>query len=268
MRQYSKDHRKPYFAFFGAGIQARNRFKVLPEFAIAIASENLADAELQIGLARLLPVDSQAWVSVWYSWLQLPKYREMLHTLAQYSADPSARAEALELAQQAGLDDKECARLAYELLDTDLSQIASESLITLLSRANSLEMSSETFDRLVTMATEENQRLQRLEMLRIMEKSQVVTPKSLDLLRRGLNDPPSNPRFQQALVTARKLGPKVRQLFPFIHSKLQKLKATSEGSLALEVDLKTVLDAIHPFPEPANPGDDNPPLGELPDFNE
>jgi hypothetical protein len=69
-------------------------------------------------------------------------------------------------------------------------------------------------------------------------------------------------------VTARKLGPKVRQLFPFIHSKLQKLKATSEGSLALEVDLKTVLDAIHPFPEPANPGDDNPPLGELPDFNE
>jgi hypothetical protein len=112
------------------------------------------------------------------------------------------------------------------LLDTDLSQIASESLITLLSRANSLEMSSETFDRLVTMATEENQRLQRLEMLRIMEKSQVVTPKSLDLLRRGLNDPPSNPRFQQALVTARKLGPKVRQLFPFIHSKLQKLKAT------------------------------------------
>jgi hypothetical protein len=268
------------------------------ELAIPVAQANVSDIELQTGLAGCLKPYVRNGTVTWIGWLGFPKYREMLEKLASESVVTSARVASLELAQRAGMEEATCQRLALELLDADLSFTDKISILRTLSRVHSLELTPETFDRLLDFAKgrvgpQDTNSEPYVNILKIMATSRVVTPQGLAILRASLGSQERSvhlPRyqylptqqspdemmlrnvvqgvgpelFQQALTTARRLGPRAAEALPTLESRLDFAEKT-ESRLGVtdsevERELRAVIQAVQAKPEtPPAPGDsDNP----------
>jgi hypothetical protein len=264
LRQWGREP-KPATSQFSPSLgsipRVHRNHDVLPEIAIAVAATRTSDAELQSGLAVCLQIANQR--KGWLSWVTLPKYRDLLHTTAFKSVVPSARAAALALARRGGLDDEVCKRIAFELLDADLSQTDKENVLATLALADSLELTPPTFERLYALVGRRTMRIEPyVHVLQIMEKSRVVTPKGLKLLRASLGSrektvqlprqhytnigrpsrssvvgelkfaAPSVPPelARQALATTQALGPQAKETLPAIEAMLVRMQRFSPNS--------------------------------------
>ena len=210
---------------------------------------------------------------------------------------PSTRAVSFVLAQRAGLDDEECKRIAFKLLETDLLLSDKENLLAARSQVESLELQSKTFDELMAIATRGSSSSNReghvdafCDVLQIMEKSQVVTPNGLALLRTCLGDRVSSLRMprdrfggirpgrslelnelrfaapggseklvRQALQTARALDPKAKDAIPSVESMVSRLERMAPDALTGFLrELQATLASLQAEPQPQEPSGENP----------